>query len=78
MENSLVLLFQIWLSDSGGYVVFKLFYFRCGGRFIEPRETVSAFVRGPNEEHICEIILNLCQWFRWRCQYVSILALVAI
>ena len=27
---------------------------------------------------MCEIMLNLGQWFRRRCKYVSILALVAI
>ena len=41
---------------------------------------VGNFGKGPYEEHLCKIILNLGQQFRWRCHLMIFLflALVAI
>ena len=35
---------------------------------------MCGFVRGYNEEQFCEIILNLGQWFRRRCQLKDFLS----
>ena len=38
------------------------FYFSFGGHFVQPcmrAEPVGQFSRGPNEDHLCHISLNL-------------------
>ena len=43
-------------------------YLSSGGHFVRQSWTFEQFLKRQYEEPICEIILNLDQWFRRKCR----------
>ena len=67
MRNNSVKLFWIWTSSSEGDVVYRHFLYRALAALLFTwAESFVQFGRRHHEEKLCEIILNLGQWFRRR------------
>ena len=65
MRNISLKLFQIWTGSSGDVV--RYFLPRAlSTPFSTKQKHLGSSGRGHHEEHICEIISNLDQWFRRR------------
>ena len=68
MRNISIKLFRIRTSGPRGNVVLKRFLIKSSGSsFFGVVKPLCNFCRGYHEEHLCDIILNLDQWFRRRC-----------
>ena len=68
MGNIHVKLCDLWNGGSGGDVVSRHFLSRAlEALLFSGLEPFVQFLRRHHEEQSCEIIMNLDQWFRWKC-----------
>ena len=71
MRTISVKLFWFWTSGSGDFI-WRYYLELCQPLSAEQNHLCN-FGRGHHEEHFCEMILNLDQWFRRRCHFKTFL-----